>query len=112
MACKYICQLKTYTMSQKSLNVCSRALLVHTLWEELYNVLYNEYYFYIFNCFFIHRIAVYDLGGGTFDISILEIQKGVFEVRNFVLLVFLNRWSKETKITLHFAHLLYPFLFI
>jgi len=27
------------------------------------------------------RIAVYDLGGGTFDISILEIQKGVFEVR-------------------------------
>ena len=26
------------------------------------------------------RIAVYDLGGGTFDISILEIQKGVFEV--------------------------------
>ena len=29
----------------------------------------------------IYRIAVYDLGGGTFDISILEIQKGVFEVR-------------------------------
>ena len=27
------------------------------------------------------RIAVYDLGGGTFDISILEIQKGVFEVK-------------------------------
>lgn len=27
-------------------------------------------------------IAVYDLGGGTFDISILEIQKGVFEVRS------------------------------
>lgn len=26
------------------------------------------------------RIAVYDLGGGTFDISILEIQQGVFEV--------------------------------
>jgi molecular chaperone DnaK len=26
-------------------------------------------------------IAVYDLGGGTFDISILEIQKGVFSVR-------------------------------
>ena len=26
------------------------------------------------------RIAVYDLGGGTFDISVLEIQKGVFEV--------------------------------
>ncbi|KAI3629292.1 hypothetical protein MIR68_012673, partial [Amoeboaphelidium protococcarum] len=26
-------------------------------------------------------IAVYDLGGGTFDISILELQSGVFEVR-------------------------------
>jgi molecular chaperone DnaK len=26
------------------------------------------------------RIAVYDLGGGTFDISILEIKKGVFRV--------------------------------
>ena len=27
------------------------------------------------------RIAVYDLGGGTFDISILEIGEGVFEVK-------------------------------
>ncbi|MFX9131459.1 Hsp70 family protein, partial [Acinetobacter baumannii] len=26
-------------------------------------------------------IAVYDLGGGTFDISILEIGDGVFEVK-------------------------------
>lgn len=26
-------------------------------------------------------IAVYDLGGGTFDISILEINHGVFEVK-------------------------------
>lgn len=25
-------------------------------------------------------IAVYDLGGGTFDISVLELQSGVFEV--------------------------------
>lgn len=32
--------------------------------------------------FFSHRIAVYDLGGGTFDISVLEIQKGVFEVKS------------------------------
>ena len=28
------------------------------------------------------KIAVYDLGGGTFDISILEIGEGVFEVRS------------------------------
>lgn len=26
-------------------------------------------------------IAVYDLGGGTFDISILEINQGVIEVK-------------------------------
>ncbi|HSP80998.1 MAG TPA: Hsp70 family protein, partial [Myxococcaceae bacterium] len=28
------------------------------------------------------RIAVYDLGGGTFDISILELTSGVFEVKS------------------------------
>jgi hypothetical protein len=26
-------------------------------------------------------IAVYDLGGGTFDVSVLEIESGVFEVK-------------------------------
>jgi molecular chaperone DnaK len=28
------------------------------------------------------RVAVFDLGGGTFDVSILEISEGVFEVRS------------------------------
>jgi len=31
---------------------------------------------------FYYSIAVYDLGGGTFDVSVLEIQKGVFEVKS------------------------------
>jgi len=30
------------------------------------------------------RIAVYDLGGGTFDISILELGEGVFEVNQLM----------------------------
>src|SRR5690242_8396477 len=39
--------------------------------------------FYDFTCkLIVFSIAVYDLGGGTFDISILEIQKGVFEVKS------------------------------
>lgn len=28
----------------------------------------------------VHRVAVYDLGGGTFDISVLQIEQGIFEV--------------------------------
>ena len=28
------------------------------------------------------RIAVYDLGGGTFDVSILELSEGIFEVKS------------------------------
>ena len=28
------------------------------------------------------RVAIYDLGGGTFDISILEIREGVFSVKS------------------------------
>ena len=29
-----------------------------------------------------HTIAVYDLGGGTFDVSVLEVGEGVFEVKS------------------------------
>jgi molecular chaperone DnaK len=60
------------------------------------------------------RIAVYDLGGGTFDISILEINSGVFKVRatngdtylggedfDHRLIEFLcERFAKETGIDL------------
>ena len=28
------------------------------------------------------KVAVFDLGGGTFDISILELGEGVFEVKS------------------------------
>lgn len=30
----------------------------------------------------LERVVVYDLGGGTFDVSILELSEGVFEVRS------------------------------
>ncbi|KAI0827954.1 heat shock protein [Trametes gibbosa] len=59
-------------------------------------------------------IAVYDLGGGTFDISILEMQKGVFEVKstngdthlggedfdNVLVEHVLSEFKKETGLTL------------
>ena len=58
------------------------------------------------------KIAVYDLGGGTFDISILEIGDGVFEVLatngdthlggddfdNVILHWILNTFKQETGI--------------
>jgi len=59
-------------------------------------------------------IAVFDLGGGTFDVSILEIQKGVFEVKstngntflggedfdNHLLNFLVNEFKKEQGIDL------------
>ena len=57
-------------------------------------------------------VAVYDLGGGTFDVSILEIQKGVFEVKstngdthlggedfdNLLVSHFVDQFKKDTGI--------------
>uniref|UniRef100_A0A8V0Y005 Stress-70 protein, mitochondrial n=1 Tax=Gallus gallus TaxID=9031 RepID=A0A8V0Y005_CHICK len=69
---------------QKAFNFCGQQhefcilhLLVGMISEPHYFV-YKVIFFSICSC----SIAVYDLGGGTFDISILEIQKGVFEVKS------------------------------
>jgi molecular chaperone DnaK len=43
-------------------------------------------------------VAVYDLGGGTFDISILEIQKGVFEVKSTNGDTHLGKYGKKLMI--------------
>ena len=69
---------------------------------------------------------MYDLGGGTFDISILEIQKGVFEVKstngdtflggedfdnvlvNFLVSEFKKEVSVELICTMPHFHLVLP----
>jgi len=48
-------------------------------------------------------IAVYDLGGGTFDISILEMQKGVFEVKSTNGDTLLGGEDFDVKIMNHFV---------
>ncbi len=48
-------------------------------------------------------IAVYDLGGGTFDISILEIGDGVFEVKSTNGDTFLGGEDFDAKIVEHLA---------
>jgi molecular chaperone DnaK len=45
------------------------------------------------------RVAVFDLGGGTFDISILEIDNGVFEVRSTNGDTFLGGEDFDNRIT-------------
>jgi molecular chaperone DnaK len=49
------------------------------------------------------RIAVYDLGGGTFDISILELNSGVFEVKSTNGDTFLGGEDFDQRVIDHLA---------
>ncbi len=49
------------------------------------------------------RIAVYDLGGGTFDISILDIEDGVFSVRSTSGDTFLGGEDFDQRLVEHLA---------
>ncbi len=49
------------------------------------------------------RVAVYDLGGGTFDISILELSGGVFEVKSTNGDTFLGGEDFDQRIVDHIA---------
>merc|ERR1711878_233859 len=48
-------------------------------------------------------IAVFDLGGGTFDLSVLEIQKGVFEVKSTNGNTFLGGEDFDNALLEHFV---------
>lgn len=50
-----------------------------------------------------HTIAVYDLGGGTFDVSILEIADGVFEVKSTNGDTFLGGEDFDMRLVEYFA---------
>ena len=52
------------------------------------------------------RIAVYDLGGGTFDISILELNSGVFEVKSTNGDTFLGGEDFDQRLVDHLAQAL------
>src|SRR3989339_1436414 len=62
-----------------------------------------------------HTILVFDFGGGTFDVSILELGGGVFEVKStsgdnqlggddideIIMNHLINRFKKNTRVNLH-----------
>jgi molecular chaperone DnaK len=49
------------------------------------------------------KVAVYDLGGGTFDVSVLEIGEGVFEVKSTNGDTFLGGEDFDARIVDHLA---------
>ncbi|CAH00584.1 Hsp70 family ATPase KAR2 [Kluyveromyces lactis] len=52
-----------------------------------------------------HQIIVYDLGGGTFDVSLLSIENGVFEVQATAGDTHLGGEDFDYKLVRHFAQL-------
>jgi molecular chaperone DnaK len=58
---------------------------------------------YGFGKSFRKTIAVYDLGGGTFDISVLEIEDGVFEVKSTNGHTFLGGDDLDAKLVVYLA---------
>ena len=54
------------------------------------------------------KIAVYDLGGGTFDVSILELGDGVFEVKSTNGDTFLGGEDFDNSIAVSYTHLTLP----
>ena len=47
-------------------------------------------------------IVVHDLGGGTFNISILEMQKGVFEVKSTnVWVAMISKSTSPSSLSMH-----------
>ena len=51
------------------------------------------------------KVAVYDLGGGTFDISVLELRESVFEVKATCGDTFLGGEDFDTRLVNHLAEL-------
>jgi len=68
---------EAFNLCEQQHEFCTPHLLGRMIFEP-HSLAWKVMFFFICSC----SIAVYDLGGGTFDISILEIQKGVFEVKS------------------------------
>ena len=58
---------------------------------------------YGFNRKDIHTVLVWDLGGGTFDVSVLELDEGIFEVRAVSGNTWLGGDDYDQRLTEHLA---------